>query len=60
MNGVQILLVIGAGIAISALAHRRGIQPGRDAIQVIALVVTLGTLLIQGTTVRRAVAGKMR
>ncbi|MEU8612883.1 cation:proton antiporter, partial [Actinoplanes sp. NPDC048791] len=28
MNGVQILLIIGAGIAVSALAHRRGVQPG--------------------------------
>ncbi|MGW4943109.1 cation:proton antiporter [Actinoplanes sp. NPDC004185] len=28
MNGVQILLIAGAGIAVSALAHRRGVQPG--------------------------------
>jgi CPA1 family monovalent cation:H+ antiporter len=27
--------------------------PGRDAIQAIALIVTLGTLLIQGTTLSR-------
>ncbi|WP_067495316.1 sodium:proton antiporter [Actinoplanes sp. TFC3] len=28
MNGVQILLIIGVGIAISALASRRNLQPG--------------------------------
>src|SRR4051812_1369258 len=28
VNGVQILLIAGAGIAVSALAHRRGLQPG--------------------------------
>src|SRR5262245_52164306 len=28
MNGVQLLLIIVGGIAVSTLAHRRGIQPG--------------------------------
>jgi CPA1 family monovalent cation:H+ antiporter len=28
VNGVQILLIVGAGIGVSALAHRRGLQPG--------------------------------
>lgn len=28
MNGVQILLIIGVGIAVSALAKKRGIEPG--------------------------------
>ena len=28
VNGVQILLIVGAGIGVSALAHRRGVQPG--------------------------------
>ena len=28
MNGVQILLIIGAGIAVSAVARRRGLEPG--------------------------------
>ncbi|MFG2040232.1 cation:proton antiporter [Dactylosporangium sp. NPDC048998] len=28
MNGVQLLLIILGGIAVSALAHRRGVQPG--------------------------------
>ncbi|MGK5680560.1 cation:proton antiporter [Actinoplanes sp. URMC 104] len=28
MNGVQILLIIGVGIAVSALARKRGVEPG--------------------------------
>ncbi|MEV4350519.1 sodium:proton antiporter [Actinoplanes sp. NPDC049596] len=28
MNGVQILLIIGCGIAVSSLARRRGVEPG--------------------------------
>ncbi|AXX29827.1 sodium:proton antiporter [Actinosynnema pretiosum subsp. pretiosum] len=28
MNGVQILLIVGAGIAITAVARRRGVEPG--------------------------------
>ena len=28
MNGVQILLIVGIGIAVSSLARRRGVEPG--------------------------------
>jgi hypothetical protein len=28
VNGVEILLIIGIGIAVSAIARRRGIEPG--------------------------------
>ena len=28
MNGVQLLLIVGVGIAVSALARRRGVEPG--------------------------------
>ena len=28
MNGVQILLIIGIGIAVSSIARRRGLEPG--------------------------------
>jgi NhaP-type Na+/H+ or K+/H+ antiporter len=108
MNRVEILLIVAVGIAVSAAARRRGIEPGlvivvlaaaasfvpgvprleleselipaivvppllysaarggglhlganvrtgRDAIQAIALIVTPGTLLIQGTTLQRLI-----
>ncbi|MFI7603418.1 cation:proton antiporter [Actinoplanes sp. NPDC049681] len=38
MNGVQILLIAAAGIAISALAHRRGMQPGLIVVTLAAAV----------------------
>jgi CPA1 family monovalent cation:H+ antiporter len=28
VNGVQLLLIVGAGIAVSAIARRRGVEPG--------------------------------
>lgn len=28
MNGVQILLIVGVGIAVSSIARRRGLEPG--------------------------------
>jgi NhaP-type Na+/H+ or K+/H+ antiporter len=28
VNGVQLLLIVGAGIAVAAVAHKRGLQPG--------------------------------
>ncbi|GAA2658478.1 MULTISPECIES: sodium:proton antiporter [Actinosynnema] len=28
MNGVQVLLIVGAGLAITAVARRRGVEPG--------------------------------
>ncbi|AGZ38924.1 cation:proton antiporter [Actinoplanes friuliensis] len=43
MNGVQILLIIGAGIGISALAHRRGLQPG-----LIVVTLAAGVSFIPG------------
>jgi hypothetical protein len=54
VNGVQLLLIVGVGIAVPALARRRGVEPerGNQELQAIALFVTLGTLLIQGTTVK--------
>ncbi|MEV4642471.1 sodium:proton antiporter [Actinoplanes sp. NPDC049548] len=38
MNGVQILLIAAAGIAISAFAHRRGLQPGLIVVTLAAAV----------------------
>ena len=47
------ILTLAAAAAIPELTADREPFPGRDAIQAIALIVTLGTLLIQGTTLRR-------
>ncbi len=44
MNGVQILLVIAAGLAISAYARRRGIEPG-----LIIVVLAAGASFVPGT-----------
>jgi NhaP-type Na+/H+ or K+/H+ antiporter len=38
VNGVQLLLIVGAGIAVSALAHRRGLQPGLIIVTLAAAV----------------------
>ncbi|MEV4642011.1 sodium:proton antiporter [Actinoplanes sp. NPDC049548] len=54
LSGKETLLVSWTGMrGILTLAAAAAVPhdvPGRDAIQVIALIVTLGTLLIQGTT----------
>jgi monovalent cation/hydrogen antiporter len=52
-TGMRGILTLAAAAAVPADVE------GRDAIQVIALVVTLGTLLIQGTTLR-ALARRLR
>ncbi|UQU64401.1 sodium:proton antiporter [Couchioplanes caeruleus] len=54
-TGMRGILTLAAAAAIPETTAGGEPFPGRDAIQVIALVVTLGTLLIQGTTIRRAV-----
>lgn len=38
MNGVEILLIVGAGIAVYAIAGRRGLQPGLVVVVLAALV----------------------
>ncbi|MCM4083470.1 cation:proton antiporter [Paractinoplanes hotanensis] len=43
MNGVQILLIIGVGIAVSALARKRGVEPG-----MIIVVLAAGASFIPG------------
>ncbi|MCY1137585.1 sodium:proton antiporter [Actinoplanes sp. Pm04-4] len=43
MNGVQILLIIGLGIAVSALARKRGVEPG-----MIIVVLAAGASFIPG------------
>ncbi|WP_250002417.1 cation:proton antiporter [Actinoplanes sp. M2I2] len=43
MNGVQILLIIGVGIAVSSLARRRGVEPG-----MIIVVLAAGASFIPG------------
>jgi CPA1 family monovalent cation:H+ antiporter len=51
-TGMRGILTLAAAAAIPAtIEHGTKPFPGRDAIQAIALIVTLGTLLIQGTTV---------
>ncbi len=37
MNGVQILLIAGVGIAVSAIARRRGLEPGLIIVVLAAL-----------------------
>jgi monovalent cation/hydrogen antiporter len=49
-TGMRGILTLAAAAAVPETVHGRPF-PGRDAIQAIALIVTLGTLLIQGTTV---------
>ncbi|GAA2648905.1 cation:proton antiporter [Paractinoplanes durhamensis] len=51
-TGMRGILTLAAAAAIPpTIEHGTEPFPGRDAIQAIALIVTLGTLLIQGTTV---------
>ncbi|GAA0536032.1 cation:proton antiporter [Paractinoplanes ferrugineus] len=53
-TGMRGILTLAAAAAIpETIEHTTEPFPGRDAIQAIALIVTLGTLLIQGTTVGR-------
>ncbi|MFI5844646.1 cation:proton antiporter [Catenuloplanes sp. NPDC051500] len=50
-TGMRGILTLAAAAAIPELTSSGEPFPGRDAIQAIALIVTLGTLLIQGTTI---------
>jgi CPA1 family monovalent cation:H+ antiporter len=50
-TGMRGILTLAAGAAIPHTLHNGEEFPGRDAIQAIALFVTLGTLLLQGTTI---------
>lgn len=43
VNGVQLLLIVGAGVAVSALARRRGLEPG-----LIIVVLAAGASFIPG------------
>ncbi|WP_433789463.1 cation:proton antiporter [Actinoplanes sp. CA-252034] len=52
-TGMRGILTLAAAAGVPELTAAGRPFPGRDAIQVIALVVTLGTLLVQGTTVGR-------
>jgi CPA1 family monovalent cation:H+ antiporter len=51
-TGMRGLLTLAAAASIPELTKSHEPFPGRSAIQAIALIVTLGTLLIQGTTLR--------
>ncbi|BCJ45727.1 sodium/hydrogen exchanger [Actinoplanes ianthinogenes] len=50
-TGMRGILTLAAAAAIPEHTASGAPFPGRDAIQAIALIVTLGTLLLQGTTV---------
>lgn len=50
-TGMRGILTLAAAASVPEFTESGQPFPGRDAIQVIALVVTLGTLLIQGTTI---------
>jgi NhaP-type Na+/H+ or K+/H+ antiporter len=50
-TGMRGILTLAAAAAVPEFTDNGQPFPGRDAIQVIALFVTLGTLLIQGTSV---------
>jgi monovalent cation/hydrogen antiporter len=50
-TGMRGILTLAAAASVPELTESGQPFPGRDAIQVIALIVTLGTLLIQGTTI---------
>ncbi|MER7279958.1 sodium:proton antiporter [Dactylosporangium sp. NPDC000244] len=54
-TGMRGILTLAAAAAVPPMLHNGEEFPGRDAIQAIALFVTLGTLLIQGTTIRALV-----
>ncbi|MET0419340.1 MAG: hypothetical protein ABW022_25285 [Actinoplanes sp.] len=49
--GMRGILTLAAAAAIPQTTLSGEPFPGRDAIQAIALIATLGTLLIQGTTI---------
>lgn len=51
-TGMRGMLTLAAAASVPELTKAGEPFPGRSAIQAIALIVTLGTLLIQGTTVR--------
>ncbi|NMO54996.1 sodium:proton antiporter [Actinoplanes sp. TBRC 11911] len=53
-TGMRGILTLAAAAAIPERTASGAPFPGRPAIQAIALIVTLGTLLIQGTTIGRA------
>ncbi|MFF5080493.1 cation:proton antiporter [Actinoplanes sp. NPDC000266] len=50
-TGMRGILTLAAAAGIPEHTDSGAPFPGRDAIQAIALIVTLGTLLIQGTTI---------
>jgi monovalent cation/hydrogen antiporter len=51
-TGMRGILTLAAAAGIPETTESGAEFPGRSAIQAIALIVTLGTLLIQGTTIR--------
>ena len=55
-TGMRGILTLAAAASVPELTKRGEPFPARSAIQAIALIVTLGTLLIQGTTLRRVTA----
>lgn len=52
-TGMRGILTLAAAAAVPEHTRSGADFPGRDAIQAIALIVTLGTLLLQGTTIRK-------
>ncbi|MFI5938351.1 cation:proton antiporter [Actinoplanes sp. NPDC051494] len=54
-TGMRGILTLAAAAAIPETTASGAPFPGRNAIQAIALIVTLGTLLLQGTTIRRLI-----
>jgi monovalent cation/hydrogen antiporter len=52
-TGMRGILTLAAAAAVPETTRSGAPFPGRDAIQAVALIVTLGTLLIQGTTISR-------
>jgi NhaP-type Na+/H+ or K+/H+ antiporter len=52
-TGMRGILTLAAAAAVPETTKSGAPFPARDAIQVVALIVTLGTLLIQGTTLSR-------
>jgi NhaP-type Na+/H+ or K+/H+ antiporter len=56
-TGMRGILTLAAAASVPELTDKAEPFPGRDAIQAIALIVTLGTLLIQGMTIRRLIGG---
>jgi CPA1 family monovalent cation:H+ antiporter len=50
-TGMRGILTLAAAAAVPEKTSSGELFPGRDAIQAIALIVTLGTLLIQSTTI---------